>query len=365
MRSRLDRRLVGRAAVVFVMLALLLVWRHPHWTDGSLHRMARFDVAGQAAHPDAGAGALCRAHGWAPFRKPAAARRRRVYDLFMVNTELDWLEIRLNTTYDVVDYFVIVESPKTFTNLDKPLAIKDNLHRLAPYRDKIIYHLLEIPEGFHSDRPNPAWAWEDLQRNAMYDQVLPRLAPPQAPEDGDVIIVADVDEVVRPETLLVLKACDFPRRLTLRSAFYYYSFQFLHQGVQWAHPQATYYEGRRTILPVNLRNADGSIPPLVWLEQADLWDAGWHCSSCFSTIEEQLTKMSSFSHQWMNQDFFRDRDRIADYVRQGKDLWDRPTETYARIEDNRDVPNILLRQRERFAYLIDRDGPSAGFQDYP
>lgn len=357
---RISKRVSLRGVIALTLFIIALIWLNPNWTDGSTHRVLKFSLDSDLSTHDAKQG-LCQQHGWTPFKGSG----RRVYDLLMVNTELDWLEIRLNTTYDYVDYFVIVESPKTFTNLDKPLVIKDNLDNFAAYRDKIIYHELEIPPGFHSDRANPAWAWEDLQRNAMYDQVLPRLTDARAPHMGDVIIVADVDEIIRPETIVLLKSCNFPRRLNLRSHFYYYSFQFLHAGEQWKHPQATYYQGWRTILPVNLRNWDGGIQPLTRLEMADLWDAGWHCSSCFSTVEELLTKMSSFSHQWMNHESFRDRDRIAEHVRAGKDIWERESEHYDRIENNQDIPRILLDQRETFRYLLDRGGPSAGFKDYP
>ncbi|KAH6648558.1 family 17 glycosyltransferase [Truncatella angustata] len=360
MLIRISKRGSLRLAFVFSFSILVLVWLNRKWTDHSVHRVLHFspnsDLSTLEAKRD-----LCKQHGWTPFEDSG----RRVYDLLMVNTELDWLEIRLNTTYAYVDYFVIVESPKTFTNLDKPLVIKDNLDKFEAFRDKIIYHELEIPADFHSDRENPAWAFEDLQRNAMYDQVLPQLTDARAPRVGDAIIVADVDEIIRPETIVLLKTCQFPRRLNLRSHFYYYSFQYLHTGEQWKHPQATYYQGWRTILPVNLRNSDGNLPPFVKMETADLWDAGWHCSSCFSTIEEILTKMSSFSHQWMNHEIFRDRDRIASRVRDGKDIWDREDEHYEKLENNQDIPKILLDQRERFRYLTDRNGPSAGFKDYP
>ncbi|ORY62248.1 glycosyl transferase [Pseudomassariella vexata] len=355
-----------RAALGLGLSILLIVWLNPNWTDRSIHQVSGFDTKTFDLNDIDARHQLCRQHGWTAWKEKGLGKSpRKIFDLFMVNSELDWLEIRLNTTFDLVDYFVIVESPKTFTNLDKPMTIKNNLDKFAAYRDKIIYHELKIPEGFHSDRENPAWAWEDLQRNAMYDQVLPRLEHSQAPELGDVIIVADVDEIIRPETLVLLKSCNFPRRLNLRSSFYYYSFQFLHSGAQWIHPQATYYQGWRTILPVNLRNWDGGLQPLVKLETADLWNAGWHCSSCFSTIQEFLNKMSSFSHVWMNQEVYRDRDRIANYVRQGKDLWDREGEEFLRVENNEDIPPMLLDERDRFSYLVDRDGPSAGFRDYP
>ncbi|KAF2664584.1 hypothetical protein BT63DRAFT_93005 [Microthyrium microscopicum] len=345
-----------------IVLLFILFRDNPNWTDRSLHSVIPFDTEQLNIKSHDTATQLCQLHGWKPFRRTRSPRK--VYDLLMVNTELEWLEIRLNTTYHQVDYFVIVESHKTFTNHEKPLIIKDNLDKFAAYRDKIIYHQLELPADFHSERANPAWDSEDFQRNAMYDQVLPRLQGQQAPMPGDVIIVADVEEITRPETIAVLKACEFPLRLNLRSHFYYYSFQFVHRGVQWAHPQATYYRGSKTILPVNLRNSDGGFQPLIKLQTADLWNAGWHCSSCFSTIEEFLTKLSSFSHQWMNAEKYRDTERIVAYIREGKDLWDRETEIFDRIDNNLDVPAMILEQPDRFAHLLDRDTPNAGFKDY-
>ncbi|CAK7268970.1 hypothetical protein SEPCBS119000_003330 [Sporothrix epigloea] len=342
----------------------------------------------------ASATAICSAHGWQPF-KPLAGVPRKVYDLCMVNTELDWLEIRLNTTYDEVDYFVIVEAPKTFTGLDKPLSIRDNWDRFAPYHAKMLYRELQYPADFN---PQRAWDREDLQRNALFSQVLAPDATMNAgegadkmpvdavPHLGDVLVVADVDEIPRPSTLRTLRLCDFPRRLTLSSQFYYYSFQFRHQGHEWAHPQATIYDGPAgTVLPVHLRNGDGGrggdassflgriaqliITPFTALrrrwDKADMPNAGWHCSSCYSTMHELLHKLESVSHVWMNHDFFRNRERAAHHVRNGIDLFDRSSEVYEHVINNADIPSLLLQQPDRFRYLINRDGESAGFSDYP
>lgn len=367
LQIRWFRKSILRTATIILPTFTLLwvLWKNPNWTDRSVHDVLTVEPSNMRLGSNEANSALCRRQNWKPFNAKNRQFPRRVYDLLMVNTELEWLEIRLSTTYDYVDYFIVVESPKTFTNHDKPLIVKDHLDKLAAYRDKIIYHELVIPEGFHSERDNPAWAWEDLQRNAMYEQVLILLNGTQAPIEGDVILVSDVDEILRPETLAILQACEFPPRLNLRTSFYYYSFQFRHKTVEWPHPQATYFRRSKTIIPVNLRNSDGGFQPLIRLDTATLWNAGWHCSSCFSTLEELLTKLSSFSHQWMNADEFRNRDRIVEYFRQGKDLWDRKNEDFERIEENHDIPMILLDQRERFAYLLSRDGPSAGFRDYP
>lgn len=305
---------------------------------------------------------ICRPHGWKRFQPKSPETPRKVYDLMMINTELDWLEIRLNSTWDAVDYFVLVEGRKTFTGLDKPLTLKDNLSKFARYEPKIIYHEIEYPPEF---KPRTAWDMEDHQRNSMLTQVFPHLTGRQAPNLGDAILVSDVDEIPRPSALAVLRECQFPRRLTLRSRFYYYSFQYLHRGPEWAHPQATYYQGlRKTLLPNDLRIGDGGIWPFKEWEKADLWNASWHCSSCFETMDELLTKMKSFSHRSMNAEQYRDRRRIADRIRNGKDLWDRKGEEYDRIENNLDVPSFLLENRERFRYLLNRDGPTAGFTDY-
>lgn len=292
---------------------------------------------------------------------PARSNGRKVYDLFMLNDELDWLEIRLNTMAAHVDYFVIVESNLTFTARPKPLALRNNWARFEKFHDKIIYHQVEeVPMD-----ATRTWDLEDHQRNSMYTQVIPRLEGAKMARLGDVLIVSDVDEIPRPSTLILLRNCDFPKRLTLRSKFYYYGFQWLHRGEEWTHPQATSYNGPgRTILPADLRNGEGGNRIVAWWNKADLWNAGWHCSTCFQNISDVLTKMASFSHTSLNQKEFRDPARIVDRVRKGIDLWDREGQEYDRIDGNDDIPQFLQRNGESFSYLLDRDGPDAGFLDY-
>jgi beta-1,4-mannosyl-glycoprotein beta-1,4-N-acetylglucosaminyltransferase len=281
----------------------------------------------------------------------------------MLNTELDWLLIRLSTMSAHVDYFIILESPITFTGLPKPLLLTEsnNLERLKPYQHKIVHRVLEhIPVNV-----TRTWDYEDFQRNAMLTQGLLGIeyGEKRARED-DVLIVADVDEVVRPEALLVLKYCRIPLRVTLRSQFYYYGFQFRHIGQQWPHPQATLYRGSSTIPPADLRNGEGSF--LAWWQKTDLWDAGWHCSSCFKSVGQMLNKMQSFSHMRLNREKFRDKARMVDRVRKGLDLWDRRGEFYEKVQENMDIPEILKGEegKKTFGYMLDREGPGAGFVDY-
>ncbi|KAF2716012.1 glycosyltransferase family 17 protein [Polychaeton citri CBS 116435] len=313
--------------------------------------------------------AFCAQKGMKPYRKNRKhGNYRKVYDMFLLAGELDWLEIRLHTLASYVDYFVIAESPKTFTGLDKPLHLRENWNRFTKFHTQIIYRIVPDPGASVGPR---VWDHEDYMRNALFDQVFPALmGTEEAPRIGDALVVSDIDEVPRPDTMLTLRNCDFPRRLTLRSHFYYYSFQWKHVGDQWAHPQATTFHGLRdTIKPVNLRNGDGGHGLLpIWplqreWEKAELADAGWHCSSCFATIKQMVSKMESFSHQSLNTAENRDPKNITERVRNGLDLFGRVGENYIRTDNNNDIPKYILDNREEFGYMLNRDGRNAGFLD--
>ena len=325
--------------------------------------------------------AFCSAHHVPPYHPRASTHnRRKVYDLFMLNTELDWLEIRLHELDLQVDYFVILESPTTFTGLPKQMYFQDNKDKFKDFEGKIIHHVLEPPEEGHPghvanssfvpgtpEYEAHAWVMERFQRNAMFSQVLPFLTDNAAPNEDDVIIVSDIDEIPRPATVQLLRECHFGRITTLRSKFYYYSFQWLHRGKEWAHPQATTYHGPNlTLLPASLRELDGSKLSIPSSEKQTIWNSSWHCSSCFETLAEMLLKMKSFSHTNLNAEKFRSKERIVEHIRKGKDLWDRWFQWYNRVENNQDVPKYLAEQAKkgRFGYMIDRDGEDAGFVDY-
>jgi beta-1,4-mannosyl-glycoprotein beta-1,4-N-acetylglucosaminyltransferase len=104
-----------------------------------------------------------------------------------------------------------------------------------------------------------------------------------------------------------------------------------------------------------------------WWDRGTLWNAGWHCSSCFATVSETVTKMDSFSHQGWNTAENRDPGTLVPRVRGGKDLFGRTDQRYIRVDANADVPFYITEQNQRegkFGYLLNRDGESAGFEDY-
>ena len=98
----------------------------------------------------------------------------------------------------------------------------------------------------------------------------------------------------------------------------------------------------------------------------DLMHSSWHCSTCLPTLRDMVNKMQSFSHSEFNKPEFTDRAKILQRVRSGCDLFDRTKLIYDRVDNNRNIPGYLLKpeNRERFAYITDRDPPSGNFQDF-
>ncbi|KAK5072648.1 hypothetical protein LTR64_004877 [Lithohypha guttulata] len=293
---------------------------------------------------------LCAKHEMKPY--PRREGHRKVYDLFLVGTELDWTEIRLNELAPYVDYFVILEAENTFTNQSKPKYFKKNWKHFSQFESKIIYHVLNEDAIRHEGNP---WQREKYQRNALVTQVFPNLLGDKAPQMGDVIMVSDVDELPRPETITKLRNCDIPARTGLQSRFFLYSFQLRRTDMEWYHPQATFWQGEKTILPESLR-MDGVA--------YQFGNASWHCTNCFSTVADFVTKIKSFSHTDYNKPEFADPDEIVRRVRNGLDVFDRDY-PYQRVESKQmDAPRYVIENRRKFGYLVDRDPPNANLYDY-
>lgn len=284
--------------------------------------------------------------------------RRKVYDLFLISNELDWLDIRLNELDKEVDYFIIIEADSTFQEGPKPLKLLEHWEDFGRFHPKMIRRTVKLSEAKLPD--GDTWEHERFMRNALFGQGMADLPEQAQPEKGDVLLVSDIDEIPRPDTISLLRNCAFPRRVTLRSDFYYYSFQWQHRGEQWPHPQATYYDGSdMTIKPEKLRSGAQESPYF------ELYNAAWHCSSCMATLSDLVDKITSFSHKAYNHPHMLNRARLLQTVRNGLDLFERKGQTYDRIDNNFDIPTYLKKNdsQEKYKYILDRDPLNANFAD--
>ncbi|MBD3663039.1 hypothetical protein [Sulfitobacter aestuariivivens] len=117
----------------------------------------------------------------------------KIFDCFTFYNELRLLELRLQLHWDSVDRFVIAEATRTFQGQRKSLFLLDAKERFAPYWHKIEHLIIDdMPETQNS------WDREYHQRNALGRGLA-------AASSSDIVLLSDVDELIRPEVLSDLK----------------------------------------------------------------------------------------------------------------------------------------------------------------
>eukprot|EP01083_Nonionella_stella_P059533 155779_1 len=192
----------------------------------------------------------------------------RVFDCVVFSLEVELLETRLFELWDVVDRFVIVEADITFRREPKDMVFQREKARFAPYMSKIEYVPLKS-----SDMPNDGNHW-DVEW--AHRQAMTRALRKFDLAEGDLVIVADCDEIPRKNTVELFRHCDFGKeRVGLQVRVFYYSFEFT---------RPFHYTDRPSIVqltPKLLNNLDGVVTHSGFASDIVLADAGWHCTFCF------------------------------------------------------------------------------------
>ena len=210
--------------------------------------------------------------------RPPQGGRRRVFDVFPFNGEFEMLELKLAAMADWVDGFVVVEAASSFTGRPKPLSFPARAADFAHLGDKLVYVPVETFPAYLTS----AWAREFYQR----DQGALGLRGRCSPED--VVIISDVDEIVRPEALAQitgpLAGAD------IRTFVYFLNYEQL-----LPRPNAKPIFARAGLLAHHgssyLRVAARQL-----YKHSYVPDAGWHFSNIASP-EALERKFRSFSHQ--------------------------------------------------------------------
>jgi len=244
----------------------------------------------------------------------------RIFDCFTFYNELDLLEVRLRELYDKVDQFVIVEATTTFTNRPKPLYFDDNHTRYAPWMDKIQHIVVDLPQSAN------AWDNETAQRNTILHGL-------NDAEPDDLVIVSDVDEIVRAEAIDAMKSMD-QTIYALRMPIFNFKFNYMRvtpgQYDVWAmaaRAQVFHDIGPNTLRSLRFNYFDSpyqfSNDGISLIEHA-----GWHFG--YMGNEAYLRdKAQSFSHTEVNRPDFLAQIDVEKSIAERKE-WNR--EQTARYE---------------------------------
>ncbi len=251
-----------------------------------------------------------------------------VFDCFSFFNELDLLEIRLNVLSDVVDKFVLVEAVKTHTGKSKPLYYKENASRFAKFADKIIHIAVtdfSIAESLPESR-NRAWIIENIQRNAIAKGLCNA-------HDDDVVLISDVDEIPRPESVSKAISAGGIVRLALKSCNYYLNYRN-YVSPDWKlgtqvlrysdfKNASTYKDFKYTEFVVKEANPLPSASMVRFLKSTTMIkNAGWHFSY-LGGVGAIRQKLNAFAHTEFNSSTTSADEWILSRISAGEDLFKR------------------------------------------
>lgn len=193
-----------------------------------------------------------------------------IIDCFPFFDELDLLEIRVNELRDVVDVFVLTESPVTFSGINKPLYFEENKER---FKDFNIVHTVydETISCIPMER-------ERRQKQYNLDYAFDNIFRP-----GDVMIQGDCDEIPKAEVIKNTLGEDWQSARLVMTLFYYY------MNCRETGGKKRLYKNSRLLRP------DGRIKYNAGqTDKTDMvcWDAGWH----FSYLGDIRSKLKSWGH---------------------------------------------------------------------
>lgn len=239
-----------------------------------------------------------------------------LYDCFVFHNEFDLLEIRLREMGDSVDRFVLVEADQTQRGSPKPFYFDENRDRFAPWADKIIDLQVRFPDqlppalGVYKNRRKKDWERENYQRNCI-SRALESCDP------DDLILLSDVDEIVRAPTLekVMAERLFRGRLLVFEQSLHKHHLDRIVPGKTWL-LGSRMIEKKYLTTPQQLRRTkarmtkksyvpDFATQPFLRIRNNNLSgigrpvkiipDAGWHFSS-MGGLEAFRTKLDSVVH---------------------------------------------------------------------
>jgi len=252
--------------------------------------------------------------------------KRKIIDCFIFYNEVDLLKYRLNILENVVDYFVIVESTRTFTGKPKELYFKKEMF------NQNIIHIVVDDFPFLEPTKEQVWKNEKFQRNCI-TRGLDQLNL----NNNDILIFSDVDEIPDPNTLNLLRNFNFDGIYALEQDFYYYNLES--RKGNWYYSKITSY--RNYVL------SGLSIDQIRWSNFNFVQRGGWHLSY-FGNTKFIQNKIQNFSHQEYNKPEILEN--VSFCIENGLDLFSRVGENIKHLPLH--LNNYLPPNKEFFTKTV-------------
>jgi beta-1,4-mannosyl-glycoprotein beta-1,4-N-acetylglucosaminyltransferase len=276
----------------------------------------------------------------------------KIYDTFIFFNEIDLLEIRLNILNDRVDYFVLVESTKTFTGIEKPLYYNENKNRFKKFEDKIIHVIVnDMPNSFDDLRLRECG---DLDRSIHNDCLTTPNVPPNEIHwlrefyqkeqikkglidagNEDFIFISDLDEIWDPDINIDLESDKIFR---FNQKVYTY-FLNIKSSENWFGTVATKYKNLKNYSINHIRTPNMNT-------YNEVHNAGWHFT--FQGGEEMIKyKIESYGHQELNREDIKSM--ISNRIKNSLDVFGR---NHVLNIDNDNLPEYIKSNLQIYKHMI-------------
>ncbi|MGZ8162553.1 MAG: hypothetical protein ACXWTT_06770 [Methylobacter sp.] len=265
----------------------------------------------------------------------------KIYDCFCYFNEDMILELRFEMLWDYVDYFVISEA--IYTQVGKPKPLNFNLETFSKYKEKIRYLVVDhYPPG-----PMDFWKNENYQRNFVINGL-------HDAADDDWIMVSDLDEIPRTETIVSYNPIRYKRGDFQQRAYVYklnnLSVKPDDSPAIWLGSKITTFKYLRDFFKnataVRSYKSSGLLRLLkrTWFRQIQtqkIFEGGWHFTWILS-IEKLILKMESIAEQQHNRTEFKDPEYIQGQIEAGRDVIDPKSRYLAQDLVESDFPRHLV-----------------------
>jgi beta-1,4-mannosyl-glycoprotein beta-1,4-N-acetylglucosaminyltransferase len=279
-----------------------------------------------------------------------------VFDSFIFFNELELLEMRLNILNDVVDYFVLTESPFTVSGNEKPLYYLENKDRFGKFNDKIIHNVTEtIPSNFsdyltkkpfhtdYSTTDESGTRYIDLPirfQRAVYNRECSAYGIEKAgAKDDDLILTSDADEIINPLILEDLDWFDPSLNYVALQRAFYFKLNYLYQE-DWKGTRLCTFKHLKTTTVDRLRTD--------WRQAHLIQEGGWHFSFLGDADNVRL-KLASYEHTENNIE--SNTGNMEDRIEMGLDPLGRPNKLSAVAVDD-SYPQYIVENQDKYADLI-------------
>lgn len=181
-----------------------------------------------------------------------------IIDCFPFFNELEVLDLRLNILNPYVDKFILVESSKTQSYIDKPYYFEENKHLYSKFLDKIVHVKMDkFPQ-------ETAWALENFQRNYIFKGLTELKLTV-----NDIIAISDVDEIWNPFFLNEIKEnLQSKNFISITMDYLVFKLNLETVNKKWTGSVFTKIGHLNQVTPQGLRNIKDRIHTLN--------NAGWH-----------------------------------------------------------------------------------------